>query len=392
MKTVIEKACDQVLAWLTPGEPHARDVISKPTTSATDVRILFILKYRENDALWLTDDEQQYSQGHLSSGLANSASFVDQYLRKNGIDSKLVHVVDNNCIDREVTLYKPTHVIIEAFWVVPEKFEVLTKLHPKVKWIIRDHSHTPFLATEGIAFGWAMDYLQYDNVYLSCNHPGALHDMRLLARASNPMWSESQVVDRVRYLPNVYVADTTLSASSRGHRGTLRVSCFGAVRPLKNHVIQAMAAIEYARRHRLELEFHINGTRKEGNGEPVLKNLRSIFDSVKHAKLVEHSWMEHDDFLGVLASMDVNLQVSYTETFNIVTADAVTVGVPVVVSKEIDWVSSSCYADPNDSESILNAIELVLKNPMRRDMLIYQNKVLLDAETTKNGKYWLTWF
>jgi hypothetical protein len=72
----------------------------------------------------------------------------------NGVDSTIIEVIDNNGIDREVTKYKPTHVIIEALWVIPSKFEILTKLHPNVKWIIRLHSEIPFLANEGIAMEW----------------------------------------------------------------------------------------------------------------------------------------------------------------------------------------------------------------------------------------------
>ena len=91
-------------------------------------KVLFILKKRKSS-------HSNYSV--VSSGLFNSANFVSDMLNKNGIESHLVEVIDNNCIDREVTQYKPTHVIIEALWVVPSKFEVLTKLHPNVEWIIR---------------------------------------------------------------------------------------------------------------------------------------------------------------------------------------------------------------------------------------------------------------
>jgi hypothetical protein len=70
-------------------------------------------------------------------------------LQKSGIESKLSVCTDNNDIDREVNLYKPTHVIIEALWVVPTKFAVLTKLHPKVQWILRLHSEMPCMAGAG---------------------------------------------------------------------------------------------------------------------------------------------------------------------------------------------------------------------------------------------------
>jgi hypothetical protein len=40
-------------------------------------------------------------------------------------ESNIVVVLDNNEIDKYVTKYKPTHVIIEALWVVPTKFHIL---------------------------------------------------------------------------------------------------------------------------------------------------------------------------------------------------------------------------------------------------------------------------
>ena len=76
-------------------------------------KILFILKIKQNYGA--TND---YSIG-LSTGLYNSAQFMNEMLIDGGFDSQMVSVIDNNDIDREVTLHKPTHVIIEALWVVP---------------------------------------------------------------------------------------------------------------------------------------------------------------------------------------------------------------------------------------------------------------------------------
>ena len=45
--------------------------------------------------------------------------------------------------------------------------------------------------------------------------------------------------------------------------------------------------------------------------------------------------MDHESFIELVKSMDMCLQVSFTETFNIVTADAVANSVPVVVSSEM---------------------------------------------------------
>ena len=83
-------------------------------------------------------------------------------------------------------------MIIEALWVVPSKFEVLQKLHPNVKWIIRLHSEVPFLANEGIAMEWIFDYMKYDNVIISVNSKRMEREMNII------------LPKPVLYLPNYY--------------------------------------------------------------------------------------------------------------------------------------------------------------------------------------------
>ena len=135
-------------------------------------RVIFILKRRE--------DYNAITHSHigLSTGLYNSANFMNEMLNSMHIESKLVVVPDNNHIDREVTKHKPTHVIIEALWVVPQKFNILKKLHPKVKWIIRLHSEMPFMAGEGMAMDWIGDYSEIDNVILGINAPRMYHEVK----------------------------------------------------------------------------------------------------------------------------------------------------------------------------------------------------------------------
>ena len=325
-------------------------------------KILFILKYRESDygdCYSPVNEKQDWSfKKGLSSGLLNSAKFVNDMLNKvKGFESKLVQVIDNNCIDREVTQFKPDIVIIEAYWVVPEKFDILVKLHPNVKWVIRNHSNTPFLANEGIAFGWSIDYLDKPNVFLSCNHIKALKDMRKLIKKVYHKAAEETIDRRIPYLPNYYPLNHEYDIKKETKEpGVLNVGCFGAIRPLKNQMIQAIAAIEYANLTKKYLKFHINGNRIEGNGGPILKNLRDLFARTPNAELVEHTWLQHGEFHALISKMDIGLQVSFSETFNIVAADFSVNDVPVVTCKEIDWSNKYLHADPTDCESIVEAM------------------------------------
>ena len=282
-------------------------------------RIQFILKARESPFIGETapKDENKF----LSSGLLNSATFVKNMLTELGHITELSHAIDNNCIDRLVTKFKPDIVIIEAFWVVPEKFDILTKLHPKIEWIVRNHSAIPFLANEGIGIDWTLRYIDYPNVALSSNDARTNKEIQSLISIYKPVWSSEQIERKAPLLSNYYPVNFK-SKNNSPKDDIIDIACFGAIRPLKNHLMQAIAAIQFAKKHKKHLNFHINGTRIEMKGDPILQNLRKMFKLLPY-DLIEHDWMPHDDFCSLLRQMDVSMQVSYTETFNIVTADAV---------------------------------------------------------------------
>lgn len=335
-------------------------------------RVLFILKTRQHGpyGAWNYSPDGK----PLASGLSVSATQMTYALDALGISNKIVQVVDNNSIDREVTAYRPTHVIIEAFWVVPDKFDILRKLHPNVRWIVRNHSKSDFLSHEGGMVGWAIDYVA-KGITLACNSPEATADFKRLAVSvgADPKY--------VVYLPNYYRAERPALSErcvavwrwlrkigiSGGEQepkeeGVFKVGCFGAIRPLKNHLHQAMAAIEVADELGLKLKFHVNGNRVEGKAESILGSLRAIFKRYPNHELVELGWMGHEEFTVFSATMDVLLQVSNSETFNIVAADAVAGGVPVVVSDEIPWLGGEYHANPNDVADIARKLLHVWEN------------------------------
>lgn len=296
-------------------------------------KILFVLKKRGYDK--------------VSYGLKNSCEFVAQALAKEGIKSKVVEVVDDNAIDKEVVQFKPDFVFIEAIWVRPSKVKELIKLHKKTEWFVRIHSKIEFLAHEGMAFNWLKDYSKIDkdskNFKICFNNKQTVEDVK------------DSLDIKAKYAPNIYLFEKKNHATN--HSDTLKISCFGALREFKNHVNQALAAIRFADKNNFTIEFHINTSLKyEKHGENILKNLRNIFKETKH-KLVEHEWMNHSDFLNLVNSMDVGMQVSFSETFNIVAADHVSLNVPIVGSDEIEFLHSWYQAKPCDVEQISKKIE-----------------------------------
>ena len=309
--------------------------------------------HRKLRVLFIVKERVVYGDRTKSYGLVNSCALVAKALVRSGIQAETVQVVDNNDIDREVTKFKPTHCVIEALWVVPEKFEVLSALHPEVQWIIRLHSQVPFLATEGISMEWIHGYLELlndgINIRVACNNVECLNDL-------------SQAFEDIKYLPNVYFQEDApvpeLDIKRRPNE--LHVGAFGALRPLKNHLKMAFAALQYTQERGKRLVFHINTSAYEtASTGSVLKNLRALFSHTQH-QLVEHEWSSHSDFLSVVKSMDLGLQVSFTESFNIVSGDFVACGVPVVVSNDIDWMPDMAKASPTSTDSVTSTIADVL--------------------------------
>jgi hypothetical protein len=300
-------------------------------------RVLFILKHHE------VYGGLGYCE--KASGLKHSAEFIDYMLKKHDIESKVVIVIDNNYIDREVTDFKPDVCIIEALWVVPEKFDVLKRLHPTVKWVVRIHSEIPFLSNEGIAVDWLRGYLER-GIVIAPNSQRTFEDLQKLG--AEPV-----------YLPNYYPDQAVAVKATHRIPGNIHVGCFGAIRPLKNQLNQAVAAIRFANKNNLTLFFHINDSRIEDSGSGALKNLTSLFSMGPH-QLIKHQWQDHTDFLLLLDMMDINLSVSFSETFSIVTADAVSRRVPIVTSQEVIWADDRIKATPTDSQDIAGKMGISL--------------------------------
>jgi len=345
--------------------------------------VLFILKRREDF------DPVKHNALGLSTGLFNSATFMSDMLIANGIDSRLEVAIDNNCIDRLIAKHRPTHVIIEALWVVPSKFVILSKLHPNVKWIIRLHSELPFLAGEGMAFDWIGDYSNFPNIVIGVNAPRMLSETRTYIQIRNRL-STTEVEEKIFYMPNFY-PQTYKTKKYEINKEYIDIGCFGAVRPLKNHMLQAIAAIRFAEYIGKKLNFHINSNRIEMKGEPVLSNLRHLFQHLydQGHRLITNEWTPREGFLELCSSMDIGLQVSFSETFNIVGADIISQGVPLVGSIEIPWLDETYAARAQYCDEIYNALLLTHNNPQHN---VEVNQQKLTEYTTETCNVWLKYF
>jgi hypothetical protein len=347
-------------------------------------KVLFILKRREDY------NPVKHSPLGLSTGLFNSANFMHEMLQQAGVNSAIEVAIDNNCIDRLVNKHRPTHVIIEALWVVPSKFTILSKLHPNVRWIIRLHSEMPFMAGEGMAMDWLGDYIDFPNIDIGVNAPRMLNEVREYLSTKKEM-SAFEINERVVYMPNFYTKGYKTKSFNFEYKDCVDIACFGAVRPLKNHLLQAFASLKFANKIGKKLRFHINGGRVEMKGDPVMNNLKALFQHLEETghQLIIHEWAPREEFLEICSTMDVGLQCNFSETFNIVSADLISQGVPIIGSKEIPWSTWLFNTDPTNSDKIAEKIYLAYKFPQ---LNVYLNQRNLDKYTNKTQSIWVKYF
>jgi hypothetical protein len=292
-----------------------------------------------------------------SSGLLNSAKMICESIhQKFDIDTKMELCVDGNSIDHEIYIYNPDIVIIEAIWVTPMKIKELVSLYPKVRFVIRIHSEIPFLSNEGLSIAWIKEYIKLPNTRVAFNSKESFNNFKNTINSNNFL-----------YLPNIYEdvqydnKEIIKGVFKKYHhqKEVINIGCFSSIRPFKNILMQGFAAISFADKHHLSLNFHINGTRIEQNGNSTLTNLRSLFKNTRH-KLVEHGWLEREDFLRLISEMDIGMQVSVNESFNIVSGDFVKMNIPIVVSNTIDWLPDIDKVKFDNMQDIVSTIEFIL--------------------------------
>lgn len=327
-------------------------------------RILFICRMPEYST------SNTYTYG--ITGLFNSASFVAQALADQH-ECKVVKVEDENSIDKEMFEYKPDIVILEAVWVTPKKLKELMKFdrYKHIKWLVRVHSKPAFLANEGIALQRLIEYAQIPQMIISGNN----HEFTQMMLAVGA----PQV-----YLPNIYPIEFT-NTTPAYDKPYVDIGCFGAIRPMKNHLNQALAAIRFSDMVNRPIRFHVNATRAEQGGENVLRNLRALFAYTQH-ELVEHPWYSHTEFLNVIQQMDVGMQVSMSESFNIVSADFVSRNVPIVTSSEVEFVFSTYHSNPSSIVSIANTLKFAFLQRVFYTCTV--NQWLLNFHNNKATRIW----
>jgi hypothetical protein len=154
---------------------------------------------------------------------------------------------------------------------------------------------------------------------------------------------------------------------------------------MKNQLSQAIAAMQFARQRKQKLMFHLNTTRIEAHGKGAYQNLMQLFlHAEEDMQMSPDGWIAPDEFPSHIGRMDIHMQVSLTETFNVVTADAIMAHVPVVVSECIDWVSPKCRVRSNYTSDIVKTMNEVLAD----ESLLEENKQRLCEYKANAEQQW----
>jgi hypothetical protein len=333
-------------------------------------KILFIIKERNN-----------YGQETKPYGLINACNFIKLQLSKFGISCRVIEANTLDDIKNSVNEFNPDICFIEAIWISPELIKELCLVYPNIKWVIRLHSKVSFLASEKNAYQWINQYekLRKDgfNISFACNNYDLFCDLR-------------KIYKKTFYLPNIYYPSAAIEETdecNKKDKKNIHIGCFGALRVLKNHAQQAHWAIQFAEEINKKLHFHINVPEDENTSpSPVLRNLRAIFQNTKHV-LVEHEWSTHEEFLNLVKQMDIGMQISFSETFNIVAADFVYCNVPIVVSEEINFVHPMCKVDYSNRKDVKSGLRWAYYGNIINLHKI--NKLLLKKYNSRSTTIWL---
>ena len=88
-----------------------------------------------------------------------------------------------------------------------------------------------------------------------------------------------------------------------------------------------------------------------------------------------------------MADIDLLLQVSISETFNIVAADAVLVGKPILVSNEVPW-AYPLTPDPQSVDDCLKALQPIWDS---KSFFITKNRLGLTRYAKESARRWLAY-
>jgi hypothetical protein len=293
---------------------------------------------------------------HISHiGLGVAAINTAKVLRREGIRTDVWPILSAADLRQRLRAAPATEVIISAPWIPALEMHALSNDFPETRFSVNCHSNVGFLQADRNGIKLVREMMELElataNVRLAGNSRRFCEWIRFAFGAP------------CVYLPNLYWLESEPVYRQPFCSGTLRIGVFGATRPLKNLMSAAGAALEISRSLRVPLEFWLSAGRTEGGGDSILAAVREMMGGLPGVSLMLNGWQTWPSFRKTVAHMHLLLQPSYTESFNMVTADGVAEGVASVVSSAIDWAPNDWKANVDDVLDIARVGRRLLFDP-----------------------------
>ncbi len=288
-------------------------------------------------------------------GLGVAAINTAKVLRRSGIRADVWPILSASDLRKKLGIFPAEHVIISAPWIPAVELHALANDFPETTFAVNCHSNVGFLQADRNGVKLMREVMELEM---------GTHNIRLAGNSRRfCYWVKSAFGAECVYLPNLYCLNREPVPRRPFESGTLRIGVFGATRPLKNLMSAAGAALEIAHSLRVPLELWLSAGRAEGGGETILGAVREMLNGLPGVELKMNGWQSWPSFRKTVAHMHLLLQPSYTESFNMVTADGVAEGVSSVVSDAIDWAPRDWKANVDDVLDIARVGRRLLCDP-----------------------------
>lgn len=274
----------------------------------------------------------------------NVAGFTTaQVLRADGFDVSVYPVRHNVDIVHALDAYNETHgerithAIISAPWLSTHDLRRLLENFSDIQFVILSHSNVGFLQADSGGVRLLREYValaqQYGNLRIGGN-----------SRHFTDWFKHAYSYDAV-LLPNLYPV-TKVPGKKWDGNGPLQIGVFGAARPYKNFMTAVGAAVIIHNMLGVDVQVHMScGGEDDHFG--IARAIDEMCSGLPGVQVIRHPWRYWTDFIETVSKMDLLIQVSYTESFNMVTADGISVGAPSVVSPAITWAPDNWKAEPD---------------------------------------------
>ncbi|HET9621193.1 MAG TPA: glycosyltransferase [Kofleriaceae bacterium] len=306
---------------------------------------------------------RDFGSGVSHVGLGVTAQYTAKTLRHHGIWAEVwpmrnaaelaVCLRDTRVAAQQRGEVDITHVILSAPWLATSDVASLAAEFREVTFVVVSHSSVGFLAADPHAIRLLR---QTADLQMSSHNVFVGGNSKKFTAWATEAWGVHAV-----YLPNLYsLGEVFDHRHRRWDGGPLRIGLFGANRPLKNFLSGAAAAVELAARLHVPIELLLSSGRNEGGN---FRALEELTEHVGNLRVTYTGWLPWAEFRRLVRTVDLVLQVSYTETFNVVAADAIAEGVPVVASDAIEWVPAWWRAGADEPMDITRVAERLLRDP-----------------------------